>query len=92
LIGEGAKRLLSWQQEYKPEKFLPVLEEIAKARGVSRTVVALAWLLKHPASILPIVGTINPDRIREATKAADLELTREEWYRLLVAARGEPVP
>ena len=41
---------------------------------------------------MPIIGTTNPDRIREAAKAADLELTREEWYRLLIAARGEPVP
>lgn len=53
---------------------------------------ALAWLLKHPAKIMPIIGTTNPDRIREATQAASLDLTREEWYRLLIAARGEPVP
>ena len=92
LIGGGATRLLSSQEVYRPERFLPAVDDLAKARGVSRTVVALAWLLKHPAKILPIIGTINPDRIREATKAADLELTREEWYRLLIAARGEPVP
>ncbi len=65
---------------------------MAKARGISRTGVALAWLLKHPAKIMPIIGTINPERIREAAKAAELELTREEWYRLLIAARGEPMP
>ena len=92
LIGGGAKRLLPSQKTYQPEQFLPVVDTIARTRGVHRTVVALAWLLKHPAKILPIVGTTNPDRIREATKAADLDLTREEWYRLLVAARGEPVP
>ena len=92
LIGGGASRLLPSQQGYRPERFLPALEAVAQARGVRRTVVALAWLLKHPARIMPIIGTTNPDRIREATKAAELELTREEWYRLLVAARGEPVP
>jgi predicted oxidoreductase len=92
LIGEGAKRLLSWQKEYKPEKFMPVLEEIAKARGVSRTVVALAWLMRHPSKIIPIVGSNNPDRIRDAAKAAEIELSREEWYRLFTAARGEPLP
>lgn len=92
LIGGGATRLLSSQEVYRPEQFLPAVDAIAKARGVSRTVVALAWLLKHPARILPIVGSINPDHIREATKAAGLELTREEWYRLLIAARGEPMP
>jgi predicted oxidoreductase len=54
--------------------------------------VALGWLLKHPAKILPVVGSTNPQRIREAVRATDLELTREEWYRLLIAARGEPLP
>jgi len=92
LIGDGAKRLLKWQQSYQPDKFLADLEVIAKARGVSRTVIAFAWLMKHPSKIIPIVGSINPERIREATKAAELELSREEWYRLLNAARGEPLP
>ena len=92
LIGDGANRLLPSQECYRPEGFLPALDAVAKARGASRTVVALSWLLKHPANIQPIIGTINPDRIREAAKAADLELTREEWYCLLIAARGEPMP
>jgi predicted oxidoreductase len=92
LIGDGATRLLPSQQSYRPEPFLPALAAVAKARGASRTTVALAWLLKHPVKIQPIIGTTNPDRIREAAKAADLELTREEWYRLLIAARGEPMP
>jgi predicted oxidoreductase len=54
--------------------------------------VALAWLLKHPSKILPIIGSVRPERIREAAQAVQLELTREEWYRLLIAARGEPLP
>ncbi len=92
LIGGGASRLLPSQASYRAEGFLPALEAIAKARGVSRTVVALAWLLRHPARVLPIVGSTRPDRIREAPQAADLELTRDEWYRLLIAAQGGPVP
>src|SRR5262249_18453967 len=92
LIGEGARRLLPAQQAYRPATFLPGLETVAEERGVSRTVVALAWLLKHPAKIIPIVGSVNPERIREAVKADGIELTREEWYRLLLAARGEPLP
>jgi len=92
LIGVGAKRLLAWQKNYKPELFLPTLEEIANARGLSRTVIAFAWLLKHPARIMPIVGSLNPDRIQEAAKCVDVELSREEWYRLYTAARGEPLP
>ncbi|MEY2466013.1 MAG: hypothetical protein QOD03_534 [Verrucomicrobiota bacterium] len=92
LIGQDAKRLLPAQQSYQPDKFLSELETIAGARGVNRTVIALAWLLKHPSKIMPIVGSTKPERIREATQAADIELTREEWYRLFTAARGEPLP
>jgi predicted oxidoreductase len=92
LIGDGASRLLPSQKTYRPECFLPELDAVARARGVSRTEAALAWLLKHPAQIQPVIGSTNPDRIRQAAKAADLELTREEWYRLLIAARGEPLP
>jgi predicted oxidoreductase len=92
LIGGGASRLLPSQKGYRLEKLLPVLDAVAKERGVSRTVVALAWLLKHPSKIVPIVGSIHPERIREAARADELELTREEWYRLLLAARGEALP
>jgi len=92
LIGGGARRLMPLQQLYRPELFLPALETIAKARGADRTAVALAWLMKHPAKIIPIVGSNNPDRIRQAVKATELEVTREEWYELLKAARGAPLP
>src|SRR5258706_5580376 len=92
VIGSGARRLLPHQKDYLPEKVLPALDAIAKERGSTRVAVALAWLLRHPRKIQPIIGSITPERIREAAKAADLELTREEWYRLLIAARGEPLP
>jgi predicted oxidoreductase len=92
LIGRGATRLLPWQKGYQVDKFMPALEAVAKARGASVTAIALAWLLKHPAGIQPVVGSANPDRIRQAAKADEIDLTREEWYRLLLAARGEPLP
>ena len=92
LIGGGARDLLPSQKVYRPEQFMPTLEAVAKAHGVTPTTVAIAWLMKHPAKIQPIVGSINPERIRDAAKADDLTLSREEWYRLLIAARGEPLP
>lgn len=92
LIGAGARALLPSQQGYNLQGLLPVLDAIAKDRGVTRTAVALAWLMLHPAKIMPIVGSTDPDRIRDAARADDLALTREEWYRLLLAARGEPLP
>lgn len=71
---------------------LSIMDELAGLYGVSRTVIAIAWLLKHPSGIIPIIGSTRPDRIRDAVKADDLELTREQWYRLLVAARQKPLP
>lgn len=68
------------------------LDEIARQHTSSRTAVALAWLLKHPAGILPIIGSTRPENIRDAAKAASLKLSRDEWYRLLEAARGERLP
>lgn len=73
-------------------KLNDALEAISRERGVSRSALALAWLRRHPSGIQPIVGTINPDRLREAAQAADLELTRPEWYRLMEAALGQRLP
>jgi len=83
---------------WKPEEFrkdrerieglVDLLDAIAADHGVAREVITLAWLMKHPSGIIPIVGTTNPDRIRAWTRADDVDLSREEWYRILVAARG----
>jgi len=92
LIGAGASRLLPAQELYKPVRFLPMVDEIAQERGVTRTAIALAWLLKHPSQMVPVIGTTKPERIRDLAAATEVELTRDEWYRLLIAARGERLP
>ncbi len=66
--------------------------ELAEAKQVSREAIALAWLLRHPAPIQPIIGTLSPERIRACAQADTVSLSREEWYALLTAARGERVP
>ena len=91
-FADGAKRLLKSQEGYRTEGVLPLLDEYAKSCGVTRAVLALAWLLKHPSGIMPIVGSTNPRHIRDAARATEIALSREEWYRLLTAARGEPLP
>jgi predicted oxidoreductase len=68
------------------------LNLVAKEKDCSRTAVALAWLLRHPAGIVPIIGSTNPEHIRDATAALDLLLSPEEWYRLMTAAAGKPLP
>ncbi|HWE02722.1 MAG TPA: aldo/keto reductase [Tepidisphaeraceae bacterium] len=71
---------------------IELLDSISTKYGVTRPAIALAWLLKHPSRIIPIIGSINPVHIRSATKADEIDLSREDWYRLLTAARGEPLP
>ena len=65
------------------------LDQIAREHDTTRPVVALAWLLKHPGNIIPIVGSTNPARVRAFAAANDIHLSREEWYRLLEAAVGQ---
>ena len=69
-----------------------VVADVAEREGTTLSGVLLAWLLRHPAGIQPVIGTTNPDRIAEACAAADLRLSREDWYRLFVAARGGTLP
>lgn len=92
LLGNGARRLLPWQNDYRTQPIVEALGRIARERNSTPTAVALAWLLKHPGNIVPIVGSTDPGRIRAAVKADELELSREEWYTLLEAARGERLP
>ena len=63
-----------------------VLGELSSKYNVSNTTIAAAWILRHPARIQTIAGTMNPQRISEITKATDIELTREEWYKLYLSA------
>ena len=68
------------------------LDAVAKPAGVSRTAAAYSWLMAHPAGIIPIVGTQNAGRVAEAMDAFKLNWTRTDWYAVLVAARGVPLP
>lgn len=52
----------------------------------------LAWILKHPSGVHPVIGTTSPDRITNAVKAVAIELEREDWFRMLVAGQGHKVP
>ena len=68
-----------------------VIDGIAAKYGVSNTAVATAWILRHPANIQMIAGTMNEKRIAEIAAATDLVLEREEWYKIYLAA-GHMLP
>jgi predicted oxidoreductase len=90
-LGSTAKSTSASPHPVAMELFEAV-DAVAEGRGASRTKISLAWLLRHPSKIIPLVGSVNPEHIREAAEAADLELTREEWYRLFEAAKGKRLP
>ena len=76
------------------EKFAALnakLEELGKEYGVSPTVMATAWILRHPAKMQLIAGTMNPEHLKEICSAADVELSRKHWYELYLAA-GNVMP
>ncbi len=68
------------------------LSQIANAHGVSLTSAAYSWIMAHPIKAIPIIGSQNPARIAEAIDAYKITWTRTDWYGVLVAARGVPLP
>ena len=71
---------------------LDVLKVISEANGVDETAVAVAWLLAHPARIMPVMGTNSLDRIGKISDALKVKMDRETWFELYTAALGNEVP
>lgn len=67
------------------------IDRIAAEKGVTNTAIAIAWLLRHPARMQPIVGTTNASRLKDICKASDVSLSRPEWYEIYRAA-GNVLP
>jgi predicted oxidoreductase len=88
----GGGRLFSEDSE-RALRLRAELEAIAAdLGGIPPDQLALAWLLRHPAGIVPIVGTFRPERVAAAAAAEDVSLTREQWFRIWVASTGERLP
>ena len=67
------------------------INEIAAKKGVTDSAIAIAWILRHPAKIQPLVGTTNQKRLVDICKVSQVELTRQEWYEIYRAA-GNKLP
>ncbi len=68
-----------------------VLERLSQKYKITKSAVAVAWILRHPARIQPITGTVNPVHLEELTKAFDINMTRQEWYEVYQAG-GRKIP
>ena len=67
------------------------LEELADREKVSKAAIAIAWILRHPAKMQAIIGSMNPDHIQDVCAAADVKLSHHDWYALYLAA-GKYLP
>ena len=71
---------------------LAALQRIGKEQGVDATAVAIAWLLRHPSKIVPVLGTNNIERIKTAADALRVTIDRQTWFELYTLAIGNEVP
>jgi predicted oxidoreductase len=67
------------------------INEIAEKHSVTNTTIAIAWLLRHPAKMQPVTGTMNVERLKACVKATEITLSRDEWYSIFLAA-GNSLP
>ncbi|MDO6685381.1 MULTISPECIES: aldo/keto reductase [unclassified Agarivorans] len=69
-----------------------LVRQYADQYSTSPEAIVLAWLIRHPAGIQPVIGSVNVDRIRACADATKVELSREQWYQLYVTSRGQALP
>jgi predicted oxidoreductase len=76
LIKEGSQELFNKAAKY----------------GATATQLSLAWLLRHPSGIFPVLGTTKPERITEAAKAIDIKMDMQDWFEMLLVVQGKEMP
>lgn len=76
LIKEGSQEMFNKTSKY----------------GVTQTQLSLAWLLRHPSNIFPVIGTTKPERITDAAKAVDIKLDMQDWFEMLLVVQGKEMP
>lgn len=72
-------------------KLNATLDSLAEKYGTNSSAMAIAWILRHPARMQPIIGTTNPQRVSDICEAAQVTLSREDWYAIYCAA-GNKLP
>ena len=75
------------------KRVLLTLTKVAKEVGVPHIdTIAYSWLLKHPTTIIPVIGTGKIERLKRAVEATDIEMSLEKWYEIYVSVTGKGVP
>ncbi|MDC8005288.1 aldo/keto reductase [Aureisphaera galaxeae] len=80
------------EDDDQTQRIHALLDALTEKYNASKDQLLLAWILKHPAGIHPVVGTTSKDRISLAAEAAKIDLSRVDWFKMLVASQGHKVP
>jgi predicted oxidoreductase len=93
-LGQGiySGRPLKEPIDESVKKTRDLVSKLSKEKNVSNESIVIAWLLKHPSNIRPVIGSTNEKRIKNIAESTKVDLTREEWYDLFVSARGNVLP
>jgi|688.fasta_scaffold01005_51 predicted oxidoreductase len=75
-----------------PAELLTVLDELAARENVTRSAIAIAFVLAHPSKPIAILGSTQPERLQELAKATTVQLSRTDWYSIVQASEGVPLP
>lgn len=89
-LGQGA--LATGAGDARVQRVTAALDEIAARHGVTRPAAAIAWVLRHPSRPVALIGSQSAPRLQEAAQARSVNLSKAEWYAVLVASRGQPMP
>ena len=91
LAGKGGFAHSDWQDQ-REQGVVVQVAQFAEQYGWTLGQTALAWLMQLPGGVIPLLGTANPDHVAEAVDAVGKRLDRDDWYELMVIARGRPMP
>ncbi|WP_264544142.1 MULTISPECIES: aldo/keto reductase [Flavobacterium] len=80
------------EENDQTQRLKTLLKDLSKKYNTDEDVILLSWILQHPSGILPVIGTTNPERIKNAMKAINLKMDLEDWFRIWTESMGTKVP
>ncbi len=79
-------------QDEKSQRLALLLEQLSQKYGQSASQILISWIMMHPARIIPVIGSADPDRIRDLASAGSLKLEIEDWFSIWEQSRGAKIP
>lgn len=96
----NGRRVMAWsplgnffrEDNDQNNRIRAILEELMPKYNADASQLLLAWILKHPAGVHPVIGTTDPERVKKSAEALRIDMELEDWFLLHTASRGEKVP